>query len=53
MMKLAGAHELDGKFDEAATLYWDLIQNFPNSSYKPQAQKYYVFAKEKVDILNL
>jgi tetratricopeptide (TPR) repeat protein len=53
MMKLAGAHELDGKFDEAATLYWDLTQNFPNSSYKPQAQKYYVFAKEKVDILNL
>jgi tetratricopeptide (TPR) repeat protein len=53
MMKLAGAKELDGKFDEAATLYWDLIQNFPNSSYKPQAQKYYVFAKEKVDILNL
>jgi tetratricopeptide (TPR) repeat protein len=53
MMKLAGAHELDGKFDEAANLYWDLTQNFPNSSYKPQAQKYYVFAKEKVDILNL
>lgn len=53
MMKLAAAQELDGKFDEAATLYWDLIQNFPNSNYKQQAQKYYVFAKEKVSLLSL
>jgi tetratricopeptide (TPR) repeat protein len=53
MMKLAGALEVDGKFDQAATLYWDLIQQFPNSSYKTQAEKYYVFASEKVAILSL
>jgi tetratricopeptide (TPR) repeat protein len=53
MMKLAGALEVDGKFDQAATLYWDLIQQFPNSTYKTQAEKYYVFASEKVAILSL
>jgi tetratricopeptide (TPR) repeat protein len=53
MMKLAGALEVDGKFDQAAALYWDLIQQFPNSTYKSQAEKYYIFASEKVAILSL
>ncbi len=53
MMKLASAYETDGNFEQAATLYWDLIQNFPNSTYKAQAQKYHVFAQQKVDLLKL
>ena len=44
MMKLANANELTQNYSEAAKLYTDLIENFPFSPLKTDAEKYLVLA---------
>ena len=39
MMKLANAHEMSKKYKEAARIYTDLIEQFPYSQLKSEAEK--------------
>ncbi len=53
MFKLANARELTQKYDEAAKLYNDLIQNFPYSSLVAEAEKNLVFVNAGTSIYEL
>jgi len=53
MMKLANANELTKKYDVAAKLYTDLIENFPFSSLKADAEKNLVLVKAGTSVYDL
>lgn len=53
MFKLANARELTQKYDEAAKLYNDLIQNFPYSTLVAEAEKNLVFVNAGTSIYEL
>jgi tetratricopeptide (TPR) repeat protein len=52
LYKIATIKEIEGKYDDAAKYYTDLIENFPGAANVSDAKKYRVLAQNKVAVFN-